>query len=101
MSNLICTFLPRQTDIDKILPIIQRKVLKGTHLLVEIKEIQVGYLCSPYFKEICHRGEYEYCRNRYTSISYGIFMFLQENTFITPLSMVSLCYIIDDVIVTS
>ena len=52
MGNLIHKFLPRQTDIDKILHIIQRKVLKGTHLPVEIKEIQVGYLHSPYFKEI-------------------------------------------------
>ena len=40
MGNLIHKFLPRQTDIDKILHIIQRKVLKGTHLLVEVKEIQ-------------------------------------------------------------
>ena len=32
--------------------IIQRKLLKGTHLPVEIKEIQAGYLHSPYFKEI-------------------------------------------------
>ena len=39
-------------DIDTILHIIQRKVLKGTHLPVEIKEIQAGYLHSPYFKEI-------------------------------------------------
>ena len=39
-------------DIDKILHIIQRKVLKGTHLPVEIKENQAGYLHSPYFKEI-------------------------------------------------
>ena len=30
-GNLIHKFLPRQTDIDKILHIIQRKVLKGTH----------------------------------------------------------------------
>ena len=52
MGNLIHKFLPKQTDIDKILHIIQRKVLKGTHLLVEIKEIQAGYLHSPYFKEI-------------------------------------------------
>ena len=52
MGNLIHKFLPRQTDIDKILHIIQRKVLKGTHLLVEIKEIQAGYLHSPYFKDI-------------------------------------------------
>ena len=35
-------FLPKQTDIDKILEVIQRKVLKGTHLPVEIKEIEVG-----------------------------------------------------------
>ena len=52
MGNLIHKFLPRQTDNDKILHIIQRKVLKGMYLPVEIKEIQVGYLHSPYFKEI-------------------------------------------------
>ena len=52
MGDLIHNFLPKQTDIDKILHIIQRKVLKGTHLPVEIKEIQAGYLHSPYFKEI-------------------------------------------------
>ena len=52
MENLIDKFLPREMDIDKILYIIQRKVLKGTHLPVEIKQIQAGYLHSPYFKEI-------------------------------------------------
>ena len=31
---------------------IQRKVLKGTHLLVEIKEIQAGYLNSYHFMDI-------------------------------------------------
>ena len=44
--------MPRQTDIDKILKIIQRKVLRGTHLPVEVKEIQVGYLQSPYLKDL-------------------------------------------------
>ena len=39
-------------DIDKILEVIQRKVLKGTHLPMEVKEIQVGHLCSPYFKDL-------------------------------------------------
>ena len=39
-------------DIDKVLEVIQRKVLKGTHLPMEIKEIQAGYLCSPYFKDL-------------------------------------------------
>ena len=52
MGNIIHKFLPKQTDIDKILHIIQRKVLKGTHLPVEDKEIQAGYLHSPYFKDI-------------------------------------------------
>ena len=51
-GNLIHRFLPKQSDIDKILQIIQRKVLKGTHLPVEVKEIQAGYLHSPYFKDI-------------------------------------------------
>ena len=51
-DNLVQTFLPKLDDIDKILKIIQRKVLKGTHLLVEVKETQARYLISPYFKDI-------------------------------------------------
>ena len=44
--------LPKQADIDKILKIIQCKVLKGSHLSVTVKEIQAGYLNSLYFKDI-------------------------------------------------
>ena len=44
--------MPKQTDIDKMLEVIQRKVLEGTHLPVKIKEIQAGYLHSSYFKDI-------------------------------------------------
>ena len=51
-TKLIQKFLPKQTDIDKILDIIKRKVLKGTHLPLMIKEIQAGYLNSPYFKDL-------------------------------------------------
>ena len=51
-GNLVYKYLPKQTDIDKILKVIQRKVLKGTHLLVEIKEVQAGYLQSSYVKDI-------------------------------------------------
>ena len=36
-DHLIQRFLPKQADIDKIMKVIQRKVLKGTHLPVEIK----------------------------------------------------------------
>ena len=52
MNNLVQKFLPKQTDIDKLLHVIQRKVLKNTNLPVEIKEIQAGYLHSPYFKDL-------------------------------------------------
>ena len=51
-GNLVHKYLPKQTNIDKILEVIQRKVLKGTHLPMEVKEIQAGYLCSPYFKDL-------------------------------------------------
>ena len=51
-GNFIHKYLPKQMDIDNILEIIQRKVLKGTHLPIKIKEIQAGDLCSPYFKDL-------------------------------------------------
>ena len=51
-TKLVQKFLLKQTDIDKILDIIKRKVLKGTHLTLMIKEIQAGYLSSPYFKDL-------------------------------------------------
>ena len=51
-TKLVQKILPKQTDIDKILDIIKRKVLKGTHLPLTIKEIQAGYLSSPYFKDL-------------------------------------------------
>ena len=44
--------MPKQTDIDKILEVIKKKVLKGTHLPLMIKEIQAGYLSCLYFKDI-------------------------------------------------
>ena len=51
-NNIIQQFLPKQTDINKILEVIRKKVLKGTHLPLMIKEIQAGYLSSSYFKDI-------------------------------------------------
>ena len=51
-KNIVQPFLPKLTDIDKILEVIKRKVLKGTHLPLTIKEIQSGYLNSLYFKDI-------------------------------------------------
>ena len=51
-ERIVQKYLPKQADIDKILKVIQRKVLKGTHLPITIKEIQAGYLNSPYFKDL-------------------------------------------------
>ena len=44
--------MPKKADIDKLLKVIQRKVLKGKCLPVEIKEIQARYLTSTHFKDI-------------------------------------------------
>ena len=51
-GNLIRRYLPMQTNKDKILKVIERKYWKGTHLPVEIKEVQAGYLHSPYIKDL-------------------------------------------------
>ena len=50
-GNLVQKLSLKQ-DIIKILKIIHRKALKGTHLPVAIKEIQAGYLISLYIKDI-------------------------------------------------
>ena len=52
-SKVVQKYLLQQADIDTILDIIKRKVLKGTHLPLTIKEIQAGYLTSPFFSRIC------------------------------------------------
>ena len=49
-TKLVQKYLPKWVHIDKILEIIKRKVLKGTHLPLTVKEIQAGYLGSPFFK---------------------------------------------------
>ena len=56
--NLIHKYLPKQTDIDKILEVIQRKVLKGTHLPVKIKQKREGIYTvhvSKIYTCICHK----------------------------------------------
>ena len=51
-TKLMQKYLPKQVDIDKIMDIIKRKVRKGTHLPLTAKEIQVGYLNGPFFKDL-------------------------------------------------
>ena len=51
-TQLIHKYLPKHVDIDRILGIINRIVLKGTHLPLTIKEIQAGYLSSSFVKDL-------------------------------------------------
>ena len=51
-GKLMHKILANQVNIDKISKIIQMNVLKGTHLFEAVKEIQKGYLISPYFKDL-------------------------------------------------
>ena len=71
-DKIVQRYLPKQTDIDKILKVIQRKVLKETHLPVTIKEIKAGYLNSPYFKDLYLylRINYQVQRVLYTKLKY-------------------------------
>ena len=39
-ERIVQKYLPKQADIHNILKVIQRKVLKGTHLLITIKEFK-------------------------------------------------------------
>ena len=51
-SKFVQRHLLWQADINKSLNVIKRKLLKGTHLPITIKEIQAGYLNSPFFKDL-------------------------------------------------
>ena len=51
-SKVVQKYLLQQADIDKIFDIIKRKVLKGTHVTLTIKEIRAGYLTSSFFKDL-------------------------------------------------
>ena len=50
--KVVQKYLPWQADIDRILNMIKRKVLKDTHLPLTIKEIQAGYLTSSFFRDL-------------------------------------------------
>ena len=49
ITKIVQHFLPKQTDIDKILGVIQRKV----HICqLQLKKSKAGYLTSPYFRDL-------------------------------------------------
>ena len=52
IKNLVQRYLPKQVDLDKVMKIIQREILKDTYLPVTVKEIQTGCLNSSYIKDV-------------------------------------------------
>ena len=48
---MVQRYLPKQVDLDKILKLVKRKVLKDIPLPVTVKETQAGYLNSLYIKD--------------------------------------------------
>ena len=52
MSKCIYNLLQKQTVLNKILKLRERKILKGIHLPMSMKAIHTGYLTSPFFKNI-------------------------------------------------
>ena len=56
------------------------------------------FLCMNVCMYMCCKSEYKYCKNECIPVSYGIFTFWQENTFITPLLMMSLHCITNNII---
>ena len=51
-KKLIQRYLPKPADLDKMLKIIHRIILKGNHLPVTVKKIQASCLNSPYYKGV-------------------------------------------------
>ena len=51
-EKMICKFLPKQGDIDRLIAKINKKVLRDTNLCVDLRDLKAAYLTSPHFKDI-------------------------------------------------
>ena len=45
-------FLPKQSDIDRLIAKINKKVLRDTNLCVDLRDLKAAYLTSPHFRDI-------------------------------------------------
>ena len=51
-NKMLYKFLPKQNDLDKLLQVIQRKILSKTHLHTDLRDLVAAYKRSPHFKDI-------------------------------------------------
>ena len=52
LTRVVHKHLPKQTQLDKVLKQIQMKLLRDTHLPLDLKDIEKHYLESPHFKDV-------------------------------------------------
>ena len=52
LARVIHKNLPKQANLDKLLKQIQHKILRDTHLPLELKDLEKHYLESPHFRDI-------------------------------------------------
>ena len=46
------TFIPRQGELTKLLQQFNTRILRGTHLVHDLRDLKPAYLTSPYFHDI-------------------------------------------------
>ena len=51
-AQLAYKYLPKQGGIDKLIAKINKKVLRGTNLCVDLRNLKAAYLTSPHFRDI-------------------------------------------------
>ena len=51
-SKITHKFLPKQSDIDRLLSKINKKVLRDTNLSLDLRDLRAAYVTSPHFKDI-------------------------------------------------
>ena len=51
-AKMAYKFLPKQSDIDRLIARINKKVLRDTNLCVDLRDLKAAYLTSPHFRDI-------------------------------------------------
>ena len=74
-AKMAYKFLPKQGDIDRLIAKINKKVLRGTNLCVDLKDLKAAYLTSPHFRDI-----YLYLLQNRMPLGKGVAKRLDQNT---------------------
>ena len=67
-------FLPKQSDIDRLIAKINKKVLRDTNFCVDLRDLKAAYLTSPHFRDI-----YLYLLQNRSPLGKGVVKRLDQN----------------------